>query len=198
MALLLMLVVILVTANREITRSWKRLREEHDYFSSLMVLDRTLDNILSNTVPFTWRDDEKNAIPGFAGQPHSLQLTYLHPPNNLQDGAIRFVALSVEHDQLKALYQERPVLNSDNPVDTAKVSVLATNVHALECRYADLGEDKTIEWVDEWDAERLDTPLAIMLSVAWKDARQETWLRRTAGNDHYQRWGRWEPPKRTE
>ena len=55
-----------------------------------------------------------------------------------------------------------------------------------------------IKWKNTWGKKddptpRMEAPLAILMIVRWQDGREESWLRRTAGNSQYARFGRWIP-----
>ena len=193
LAIFVLLVGVLVAFSREVTKSWGRLHREQQRFSGLMVLDRTLDGILSNAVPFSWKDEDGNTVPVFVGEPGRLQIATVHALQDLADGALRFVELSLQDGQLTALYQQRPFVDPGVDAEGAGVSVLAVGVDSLSFRYADwVGEDG-LQWFDEWDPERKALPLAITVTVRWTDGRVEAWVRRTAGNGFRERWGKWQP-----
>ena len=188
--------------SREVSKSWSRLQEDQHELAQLMALDRTVDSILSNAVPFMWRDDEWEKAPVFVGEPERVQLAYMHRLNAeaVSEGALRFVTLFVNDDrQLIAVYQSRPFMTWDQLGDAGPPpSVLAEGVESLSFRYADwvqYGQDQELEWVDEWDPEREEIPVAILMSVVWLEGGlgTESWLRRTAGSGWRERWGKWEP-----
>ena len=62
------------------------------------------------------------------------------------------------------------------------------NVDRISFLYAG-AQDSTVIWIDEWDREEYDfIPLAVQMTVEWKDGTEECWLRRTAasgGNSVY-------------
>ena len=66
--------------------------------------------------------------------------------------------------------------------------VLATDVDEISFLYAG-AQDSTIIWLEEWDREEYDfIPLAVQMTVKWKNGTEECWLRRTAasgGNSVY-------------
>ena len=84
-AVLLLLAMVLLAASNEVTKSWRRLVNEQDRFSDLLAVDRTLDGVLTNVLPFRWRDDENQERPAFLGEPHRLRLAYRHPFNQPAD-----------------------------------------------------------------------------------------------------------------
>jgi len=188
-----MLAGVLFGFSREVTRSWGRLQAEQRRFAGLMALDRALDSILANAVPFMWRDEDNVPALLFLGESDRLRLAYLHQINNVEDGGLRFLELRVRDNRLEAVYRERPSLDWEEDAEFAKVSLLADNVEEVLFEYADWIKDEGIDWVDEWDPERKDMPLAVIVQVRWQDGRVESWLRRTAGAGFHERWGKWEP-----
>ena len=194
-AVLLLLAMVLLAASNEVTKSWRRLVNEQDRFSDLLAVDRTLDGVLTNVLPFRWRDDENRERPAFLGEPHRLRLAYRHPFNQPADGSIRFLGLVVENGELRACTQERPFLDWEKLGPSAVVTVLATGVSRLDIRYADQpANEETLEWKDDWDPERRrDLPLAIWVTVTWADGRIESWLRRTPGSGKFERFQDWRP-----
>ena len=190
-AILVLLLGILFAAGNGVTQSWSRLQAEEARFEEVMELDRTLDNIFSNTVPFHWPDKDMKPVLMFQGGAESVRLTYRHTANAPGEGALRFVTLSVVDGLFLAQYSDRPRLKWEDSSAVVQKSVLARGVADANFQYADWKQDSGIVWVSEWDPdnERQDIPLAIMLTLHWKDGRQETWLRRTAGNSQFERWG---------
>ena len=195
---------------RQVTQSWERLRRDQRRLADLMTLDRALDTLLANAVPFLWPDPE-DANPGterllFEGRRDTLFFATLHQPSPDDDeGAIRFVALSLHDGNLLANYHSRPFRNWDHVGEAGQVAVLARNVKQLSFQYADFTPDEEaewsdrLEWTDEWDVDednpRQEIPLAILVTVVWQDDRVESWLRRTSGQGYRERYGKWQPRK---
>jgi len=189
-AVLVLLVALLYAAGNAVMRSWSKLRREQARFEETMALERVLDSILGSAVPFLWPDKDGDPRPMFLGLSDRLRLTYRHTPANLEEGALRFVSIYVQDGNLVASYVERPDLDWED-APTARKSVLAEQVRAVSFLYADWDKDHGVAWVDEWDPDkdRKDIPLAILVTVYWEDGRQEMWMRRTAGNGWFERWG---------
>lgn len=195
---------------RQVTHSWERMRRDQRRLADLMTLDRSLDTLLANAVPFLWPDPE-DTNPGkerlvFEGRRDSLLFATLHQPSPDDDeGAIRFVALSQQDGNLLANYHSRPFWDWRDVGEGGQVAVLARNVEQVSFQYADFapdGEaewDDRLEWAGEWDVDkdnpRQEIPLAIMVTVVWRDGRVESWLRRTAGQGFRERYGKWQPRK---
>ncbi|MFA5204428.1 MAG: hypothetical protein WC708_08485 [Lentisphaeria bacterium] len=196
-AVLLLLSVVLLTAGNEVVKSWRRLTAEQDRFSDLLTVDRTLDSVLTNVIPFRWRDSDNEERAVFLGEPHRVRLAYRHPLNQPADGAIRFFALEAEHGELRACTWERPFVDWNKAGPAAAVTVLTTGVSGLDIRYADQPGTTTndpLVWKDDWDpARRREPPLAIWVTVTWADGRVESWLRRTAGSGQFERFHDWRP-----
>ena len=195
--ILAVLVAMLFMTSRSIADSWERMTAEKNRFSELLALDRTLDSILSNTVPFEWRDEDNVSQLVFLGQPDRMGVVYQHRVSDRHSGGLRFVHLSVQDDKLVALHQTRPLLDVDAPGDNARSSVLAEGVDRIECWYGDMDERGRIQWLDSWetDESRKVPPMALRLDVFWLDGRHESWLRRTSGHSQFERYGRWIPPR---
>ena len=194
-AILVLLLGVLFAGANAVTNSWRRLRAEQERFAEVMTLDRTLDSILTNAVPFNWTDEDGETVPIFVGEHDGVHLAYLHRLNNMADGAMRFVTLEATEGFLRAFYTDRPRFVDDFDQEL-RVSVLAEGIDRVTFRYADWAEDtEELQWVEQWDpkGERREIPLAIMVIVYWLDGRQETWLRRTAGSGRNERLGLWRP-----
>lgn len=206
-AVFMMVAVALFAYSSQVSDSWSRITLERNRFSELLGLDRAVDGILTNAVPFMWREIDSGLtteVPFVYGASDSLRIAYLHKLNDGDEGAIRFVELSVDDGELRATYTSRPFISWDEVDDALKtVSVLATGVESISFQYADWSSDVSDEWesrmfwTDEWEteeSERTDIPLAVKMTVVWEDGRQECWMRRTMGNSFRERYGTWSPP----
>ena len=203
----MMVAVALFAFSGHVSSSWGSITTERNRLAELLAMDRTLDSILSNAVPFLWREREDGlvqVVPFIVAEPDVLRIAYLHRLNDTAEGALRFVELFLEDGNLKALYTDRPFINwEDIADDRKKVSVISTGVESISFLYADFSSDVSNEWGerlfwrDVWeteDSERKDIPLAIQIRVKWQDGREESWLRRTMGNSYRERYGTFELP----
>jgi hypothetical protein len=201
--LLLLIVVALVSFGREMARSWEKLRGEHARFRALLTLDRALDGLLSNAVPFTWPNEDGEAVPFFVGEAAYLRLVSLHPVTQVDEGALRFAEVFVRDGFLEVAYTVRPYRGAVEDSEQVRTTVLASGVERVEFAYADWSGDESgdwgnrLLWTDEWEAERSELPLAVMVTVRWEDGRVESWLRRLASG-YRERWGKWEPAKKQD
>lgn len=200
----MMIAVALFSFASETTRSWSKIIVERNRFQELLTLDRAIDTIFSHAVPFLWPDPDAELVketPFIVATPASIRCAYLHRLNDLDEGAIRFVEIAIKDNNLCATYSDRPFLYWEDAGDRVWTSVIARNVKSVAFIYADWNDDDSntwdtrFIWQDEWEtveSERLDIPLAIMMTLVWQDGRIESWLRRTMGNSYRERFGKWE------
>lgn len=170
--------------------SWERLERHHQSFQQFMLLERTVDSILPNLIPFSWPNEDGADTLHFYGERDAMVGAYIHPFNRLEDGAIRFCGLFLEDDELVAYYCEHPPYPEDNGDDRLRRSVLSREVAEITFRYADL-EEGEIVFVEAWE-DRDYLPLAVWIRVTWRNDIHADWLRRTAASSYYERWGKWE------
>ena len=181
------------------TTSMEVQNDRTEHIDGLVRLDRSLKKMFSNMVQYTWRDENNERLPHFLGLSDSIRLAHLNRVNNLQDGGLRFAEIYVdENSQLIARYQNRPFRNAEELNEDAYISILSESVESIQFDYASVEEDRSssedLEWLQEWSDERLDIPLAVMITVNWTEESgkgSETFLWRTAGNSYYERWGAW-------
>jgi type II secretory pathway component PulJ len=203
----MMVAVALFAFSGHVSSSWGSITTERNRQAELLAMDRTLDSILSNAVPFLWREREDGivqVVPFIVAEADVLRIAYLHRLNDTAEGSLRFVELFLEDGELKALYTDRPFINwEDIADDRKKVSVISTGVESISFLYADFSSDVSeawrdrLFWRDSWETEdsgRKDIPLAIQIRVKWQDGREESWLRRTMGNSYRERYGTFELP----
>lgn len=203
--LLSMIITALFMISSNLNKRWQLSSNVANEFSEVMHIERVLDNSMPNAIPFVWRDQEefRKRVNTFIGESDQVSFCYLHRLNNLEEGAIRFIGLRLEDDELVAYHKIRPWVNLEelNSDDEIERNVIAQNISNVEFQYAvsdyEQGKEEVI-WEDEWDNEdetRFDIPLAIRMDIEWEDERAESFLYRTAGNSRYQRWGSWSPSK---
>ena len=178
------------------TSSMESQQARSKHVDSLVMLDRTLKKMLTHMVKFTWRDEDNQKVPHFMGLQDRIRFVHLNKVNDVNDGGLRFVELAVDEEgRLMANYQTRPFRNGIDINDNAYSSVLSENVSSIVFRYASVEEgetsSETLDWLDEWEEDREDIPLAVLVSVTWQNGDAESFLWRTAGNSYFERWGAW-------
>ena len=65
-------------------------------------------------------------------------------------------------------------------------------VQSVSFLYAEKNEeqDEGMEFLEEWEEEEHEAiPLAVQMTVTWKNGRKEQWLRRAAGTSKYSTLG---------
>ena len=207
-AIFMLISLALFTFSKQVSDSWSRLTTERNRFNELLAMDRAIDGILTNAIPFMWKQVENgisSEVPFIVAESDYLRIATLHPLNDAEEGAIRFVEFVLEQGELKAVYTDRPFANWDEIDEDRRTStILSTEVASLEFEYADWSSDVSDEWADRlfwrtyWeteDSERTDIPLAVKMTVTWKDGREECWLRRTMGNSYRERYGTYKLPQ---
>ncbi|MBT3290552.1 MAG: type II secretion system protein [Victivallales bacterium] len=205
-----LVMTVLYGFGRQVTVAWERMRRDQRAMARLMSLDRALDGILTNAVPFLWPEPDADVGSSeklvFEGREDSLLLATLHRVSTEgTDGAIRFVRLALRDGDLVAEYAPRPFWDWNETGDGGETSVLARDVSNVSFLYADFLPDRDaawedrLEWFSEWDLDedkpRQEIPLAIMVTVTWQNGNVESWLRRTAGQGYRERFGKWAPRK---
>ena len=156
-------------------------------------IDQVMDGCFRNMIPFTWEttDENDDTFQVFAGYPDMIHFTTLRRSYDDVGGNLFFVRVYVDEDELVAEYSKFPRLpwyEDDENLMPYDREVLATNVERISFLYAG-AQDNTVIWLEEWDRENYDfIPLAVQMTVEWKDGTEECWLRRTAasgGNSVY-------------
>ena len=131
-----------------------------------------------------------------------MRFCYLSRINNLEDGGLRFAEIYVNEDyQLVADYQTRPFNEAIELNDNAYQSILSEDVESVSFSYVSVTENEqsseNLEWLDEWEEDRLDIPLAVRMTITWKNEDIENFFWRTAGNSYYERYGAWRNGEKT-
>ena len=156
-------------------------------------IDQLMDGCFRNMIPFNWETTDVNddTFQVFLGEEDMIHFTTLRRSYDDNSGNLFFVRVYVEDEQLIAEYSKfprLPWLDDDDDLMPYDREVLATNVDRISFMYAG-AQDSTIIWLNVWDREEYDfIPLAVQMTVEWKDGTEERWLRRTAasgGNSVY-------------
>lgn len=201
MAIMMMVAMIVGAAGKLFHDGYSKSQRSAARLGEYMAIDRLWDGAVRNAVPFKWTDEEGVSRFVFEGRNDALMFTTLRRADGDAPGALVFIRLKLEEEELVAYYSyyPRPPWDdefAENP-DMFTREVIAANVANVSFQYAEVGEtDETeIEWLDEWDEdEHAAIPLAIRMTVEWKDGRKEYWLRRTAGSSLHSTFGNRLPP----
>lgn len=195
MAVMVFVALIIGTASMSFYNTWARTGRITAFLKSAQAIDRIADNFFRNMVPFKWKDEEDNNKEKFVfeGKSDSVLFTALRRSYAGDKGGLIFIKLYVEEENLIAEYTPYPFLPwvEEGTYQTTK-EILCTNVMEVSFLYAEKDEEQDggMEWLEDWDEEEHDAiPLAIQMTVTWKNGRKEQWLRRAAGISKYSTLG---------
>lgn len=187
MAILLLVAMILGTASAAFYNGYRRSLKTTERLKVYMAIDRIMDQCVRNAIPLRWTDDNREERFVFEGKTDSLLITSLRRSYDPDKGALLFVRLRVEDEKLLAEYSFYPRLpweEEEKGLSSEGFTreILAENVSSITFLYAEQGSEE-IEFVEEWvEDDHEAIPLAIQMTVEWKDGTRECWLRRTAGS----------------
>ena len=193
-AMLVMMVVALVigTAGSSFYNGYRRSNEAVARLRERMAIDRIWDSTLTNMLPFKWKDDNNESRYVFEGKNDELLVTALRRVYGNDPSALVFIRFKVEDEKLIAVYSDYPYLpwEEDEPGAVTRKEVIAENISHISFQYAEQAEANEIEWFEEWDEEEhKNLPLAIRMTVEWKNGTKEYWLRRTCGVNYNSNFG---------
>ena len=158
-------------------------------------IDQVMDGCFRNMIPFNWetQDETDDTYQVFMGEPDYIHFTTLRRSYDDVGGNLFFMRVYVDDqtDELVAEYSKfprLPWLDDDDDEFPYDREVLATDVDHIEFLYFGQ-QNNAVIWIEEWDRENYDfIPLAVQMTVEWKNGTREQWLRRTAasgGNSVY-------------
>ena len=191
--IMLAIASIIAFASRSFFRALASAERVSAQLQVYLNIDQLMDGCFRNMIPFNWETTDVNddTFQVFMGEEDMIHFTTLRRSYDDNSGNLFFVRVFVEDEQLIAEYSKFPRLpwyDDDDDVMPYDREVLATNVDRISFMYAG-AQDSTITWLDVWDREEYDfIPLAVQMTVEWKDGTEERWLRRTAasgGNSVY-------------
>ena len=193
-AMLVMMVVALVigTAGSSFYNGYRRSNEAVARLRERMAIDRIWDSTLTNMLPFKWKDDNNESRYVFEGKNDELLVTSLRRVYGNDHSALVFIRLKVEDEKLIAVYSDYPYLpwEEEEPGAVTRREVIAENISHISFQYAEQTEANEIEWFEEWEEEEHNNlPLAIRMTVEWKNGTKEYWLRRTCGVNYNSNFG---------
>lgn len=193
-AMLVMMVVglVIASAGSSFYNGYRRSAEATARLKELMAIDRIWDSALVNMLPFKWKDDNNESRYVFEGKNDELLLTTLRRVYGNDPSALLFIRFKVEDEKLIVIYSDYPLLpwEEDEPSAVTRTEVIAENVSHISFQYAEQTEENEIEWFEEWEEEEHNNlPLAIRMTVEWKNGTKEYWLRRTCGVNYNSNFG---------
>ena len=201
MAIMIFVALIIGTASAAFFNAWKRSARVTDRLKVCQNIDRVMDVCVRNMILFSWKDEDEVERVVFQGDVEEIFFVSRRRAVEGDDSAFLFIRLKVNEDQqLVAEYSTLPRFpwDEENKYEM-KTEVLADNVVSIRFLYARMEEDEIV-WDEDWEEYDQETfqeneddvqplPLAVQMTVEWKDGTKEVWLRRTAGNSRYSRLG---------
>ncbi|MBS1369945.1 MAG: prepilin-type N-terminal cleavage/methylation domain-containing protein [Lentisphaeria bacterium] len=190
MAVLVVVALIIGTASATFYNGYRRSVKVTERLKTCQAIDRLMDQNVRNLIPFKWNDELNSSRFVFEGKSDSLHFTTLRRTYGSDRGALLFVRIRVENDELIAEYSSYPRLPwEDEGAQEYAREVIATKVRGIRFLYGEQGDDE-IEFEESWEEDdHGSTPLAIQMTVEWLDGTSEQWLRRTAGSSSNSTFG---------
>lgn len=190
MAVLVVVALIIGTASATFYNGYRRSVKVTERLKTCQAIDRLMDQNVRNLIPFKWNDELNSSRFVFEGKSDSLHFTTLRRTYGSDRGALLFVRIRVENDELIAEYSSYPRLPwEDEGAQEYAREVIATKVRGVRFLYGEQGDDG-IEFEESWEEDDHEsTPLAIQMTVEWLDGTSEQWLRRTAGSSSNSTFG---------
>jgi prepilin-type N-terminal cleavage/methylation domain-containing protein len=193
--------LIIGSASATFYNDYRRTVNKSKQLSEYLAIDRVFDSFVRNMVPFKWNDSENVSRFVFLGEEDELIFTSLRRADGDSPGALIFIRIYLENEELIAEYSYYPRLpwaEEEEIEETPfKREVLCTKVAEVKFTYAEENSEESsgIEWFDYWDEDEHNAiPLALQMRVEWIDGSSEQWLRRSAGNGAVSRFGKREAP----
>ena len=201
MAIMIFVALIIGTASAAFYNAWKRSVRVTDMLKVRQNIDRIMDVSIRNMIPFSWKDEDDREQVVFEGSQNEIFFTTRRRAAEGENSAFLFIRLKVNDDgQLIAEYHTLPRFPwQEEGKYEMKTEVLAENIQSISFLYASQ-EEEEIVWNEDWEEYDPDTlqddttdiqmiPLAVQMTVEWKDGSKEVWLRRTTGASQYSRFG---------
>ena len=188
MAILVLVGSLIGTASMIFYNAYSRTTRQTEKLKEFVAIDQVMDQCLRNAIPFQWQDtEEKKNKYVFLGKIDEVLFTALRRSHARDQGALIFVRLRLDNDELIAEYSPYPLLpwEVENDESDTKITreVLAKNVQSVSFLYAERDSEGEVEFLDEWiEDDHEGIPLAVQMEVEWADGSKERWLRRTAGS----------------
>lgn len=184
MAIFSLVGLIIGTSLAAFSRSWRQAQKIGSELERNQAIDRLAETVFRGAVPFRWPDRDKGEDRYvFQGESDELYLTALNRTRSGGD-AFRFVRLYRDGEELLCDWSTEPLLPwLELEAQKFKTEKLASGVRNIYFKYGAEGQsDAAVDWYDDWNEDELEgIPMAIQLTIEWKDGTKERWLRRTAG-----------------
>ena len=194
-AILVMIAAIVGVSGAAFYRGYERTLKVTDRLKQYMAIDNLMDTHIRNMVPFVWADEEGTERLVFDGEENRIHFTTLRRSYGDTPGALLFVRVFVEDEQLIAeysIYPRLPWLEDGDESMPYTREVIAENVRLVTFSYAEESTETEgdVEFLDEYrEEDNVSLPLAILMKVEFTDGTTEQWLRRVAGTSRDSTFG---------
>lgn len=190
-AILMLVFMAAGTCLMSVQQTWIKTQQRSEQLKQLIIIDKIVEANFPNIVPFEWRDDKLKKRNIFFGDQNKIIFAVAHRVNNMKEGGLRFVSIFKANDQLIVAYRNTPVLFWDKELTPTKDEIIAEGIDNLTFTFADMDRERNLVWDKDWDEdERKNIPMAIQMTIQWKDGREHSWLKRTAGAGKRGNYGR--------
>ncbi len=185
--------VTLGTVIFNVTKSYGIIKNKSNQLKDYCNMDRLVDNIFKNAVPFSWKNRQAksnifNQQMYFSGQEKYLLLSSKQPIYSKNDTGFVFTEFKVIDHQLLVRYKSTPFLqlHEFNSNEDGNIDIISKNVESISFLYGKFLKNGELIFLDNYliEDEKL-LPVAIQITVKWRDGRNKSWLRRTAGASRY-------------
>ncbi len=187
-ALLMAVAAITAMSGAAFYNGYQRSLRVTEELRELMAIDNLMDTHIRNLIPFKWKDDEGTSRLIFNGDENELFFATLRRSYGKRPGALLFIRIFVENDELIAEYSPYPRfpwLEEQDENMPWEREVIARNVAQVTFAYAETSAETEggVEFLETYLEEDISSPpLAVKMTVEWHNGRKEQWLRRVAGS----------------
>ncbi|MBE6355494.1 MAG: hypothetical protein E7058_00095 [Lentisphaerae bacterium] len=186
-AILIVVAGIIGVAGAAFYQGYERSLRVTEKLKEFMAIDNLMDTHIRNMIPFDWKDEDGNVRLLFDGEENRIFFSTLRRSYGDRPGALLFVRVFVDNEELVAEYSPYPrfpwVEEGDESMPFTR-EVLAKNVSSITFKYAENSTEDSggIELLDEFrEEENSVIPLAVLLKIEFTDGSSEQWFRRVAG-----------------
>lgn len=191
-AILMLVFVAAGTCLMSVQQTWVRSQQRSERLKKLIIIDKIVEANFPNIVPFEWRDDKLKKRNIFYGDDNKVIFAVAHRVNDMHEGGLRFISIFRDsNDQLIIAFRNTPILFWDEGLTPTKDEIIAEDIESLRFTYADMDRERNLIWEEDWDEEeRKNIPMAIQMTIEWRDGTKHSWLKRTAGSGKRENYGK--------
>ena len=183
-SLLVAVAMIVAASGATFYSAYERSLRITGQLKELMAIDQLMDTHIRNMILFNWTDEDGKSRMLFSGEEDRIHFTTLRRSYGDRPGALLFVKVFVEENQLIAEYSPYPRFPWSEEGDESfpfTREVIAENILQVTFEYAEKSTEVEggVDFLETFlEEENSVLPLAVKMSVEWQDGRKEIWLRR--------------------